>query len=73
MTLTGFSVEELRQFVSYFGKFKNVTYLHLCEGAPELGEEKNDHLIGKIIGHLITDFIKSNNEKVNPQPEELQN
>jgi formiminoglutamase len=47
--------------------------LHLCEGAPELGEEKNDHLIGKIIGHLITDFIKSNYEKVIPQVEELQN
>ena len=73
MTLTGFSIEELRRFVSFFGKFQNATYLHLCEGAPDLGEEKNDHLIGKIIGHLITDFIKSNNEKVNPQPEELQN
>jgi formiminoglutamase len=63
MTLTGFSVEELRQFVAYFGKFQNATYLHLCEGAPDLGEEKNDHLVGKIIGHLITDFIKSNNQK----------
>jgi formiminoglutamase len=73
MTLTGFSVEELRRFVSFFGKFQNATYLHLCEGAPDLGEEKNDHLIGKIIGHLITDFIKSNNEKVNPQSQELQN
>jgi formiminoglutamase len=64
MTLTGFSVEELRRFVSFFGKFQNATYLHLCEGAPDLGEEKNNHLIGKIIGHLITDFIKSNNEKL---------
>nr|WP_314866293.1 arginase family protein [uncultured Flavobacterium sp.] len=64
MTLTGFSVEELRQFVSFFGKFQNATYLHLCEGAPDLGEQKNDHLIGKIIGHLITDFIKSSNETV---------
>ena len=67
MTLTGFSVEELRRFVSFFGKFQNATYLHLCEGAPDLGEEKNDHLIGKIIGHLITDFIKSNNQNENQQ------
>ena len=73
MTLTGFSIEELRRFVSFFGKFQNATYLHLCEGAPDLGEEKNDHLIGKIIGHLITDFIKSNNEKINPKAQELQN
>ena len=62
----------IRKEKDYFGKFKNVAYLHLCEGAPELGEEKNDHLIGKIIGHLITDFIKSNYEKVIPQVEELQ-
>jgi formiminoglutamase len=62
MTLSGFSVEELRQFVSFFGKNKNATYLHICEGAPDLGEDKNNHLIGKLIGHLVTDFIKSNHE-----------
>ena len=60
MTLSGFSIEELRQFVSYFGKNKNAAYLHICEGAPNLCEEKNDHLIGKLIGYLVTDFIKSN-------------
>ncbi len=64
MTLTGFSVEELRQFISFFGKFQNAQYLHICEGAPDLGEEKNNHIIGKLIGHLITDFIKSNNVTV---------
>jgi len=61
MTLSGFSIEELRQFVSYFGKNKNASYLHICEGAPDLGEEKNNHLIGKLIGYLVTDFIKSHN------------
>jgi formiminoglutamase len=62
MTLTGFSVEELRQFVSFFAKNRNAAYLHICEGAPDLGEDKNNHLIGKLIGHLVTDFIKSNHE-----------
>jgi formiminoglutamase len=62
MTLSGFSVQELRQFVSFFGKYKNATYLHICEGAPDLGEDKNNHLIGKLIGYLVTDFIKSNNQ-----------
>lgn len=61
MTPSGFSIEELRQFVSYFGKNKNAAYLHICEGAPDLGEDKNNHLIGKLIGYLVTDFIKSNN------------
>lgn len=60
MTLSGFSIEELRQFVYYFGKNKNAAYLHICEGAPDLGEDKNNHLIGKLIGYLVTDFIKSN-------------
>ena len=64
MTLSGFSVEELRQFVSFFGKSKNASYLHICEGAPALGEEKNNHLIGKLIGYLVTDFMKSNNQKI---------
>lgn len=60
MTPSGFSVEQLRQFIYFFGRNKNATYLHICEGAPDLGEEKNNHLIGKLIGYLVTDFIKSN-------------
>jgi formiminoglutamase len=61
MTLSGFSVEELRQFISFFGKNKNASYIHICEGAPDLDQEKNNHLIGKLIGYLVTDFIKSHN------------
>jgi len=60
MTMSGFSVEQLRQFVHFFGKNQNATYLHVCEGAPDLGEEKNNHLIGKLIGYLVTDFMKAN-------------
>ena len=63
MTLSGFSVEELRQFVSFFAKNKHASYLHICEGAPELDVDKNNHLIGKLIGYLVTDFIKSNSNK----------
>jgi formiminoglutamase len=60
MTMSGFSVEELRQFVHHFGQNQKASYLHICEGAPDLGEEKNNHLIGKLIGYLVTDFIKAN-------------
>jgi formiminoglutamase len=60
MTISGFSVEELRRFVSYFGQGENAAYLHICEGAPELAEDKNAHLIGKLIGYLVTDFLKAN-------------
>lgn len=64
MTISGFSIEELRQFVSFFGEHKNATYLHICEGAPDLDQSPNNHLIGKLIGYLITDFIKAHNEKI---------
>ena len=64
MTMSGFSIEELRQFVYFFGKNRNASYIHICEGAPVLGEEKNNHLIGKLIGYLVTDFIKSRKELI---------
>ena len=60
MTLSGFSVLELRKFISFFGKSKQATYLHICEGAPSLADDKNSALIGKLIGYLVTDFLKSN-------------
>lgn len=60
MTLSGFSVEEVRHFIHFFGKSQNAAYLHICEGAPDLAEEKNNHLIGKLIAYLVTDFIKAN-------------
>jgi len=62
MTMSGFSIEELRHFVYFFGRNRNATYLHICEGAPDLGEEKNNHLIGKLIGYLLTDFLKAKKE-----------
>ncbi len=68
MTLSGFSVEELRRFISYFGKHNNATYLHICEGAPSLDNEKNNHLVGKLIGYLITDFMKAKSEIPQPIP-----
>ncbi|UVD79789.1 formimidoylglutamase [Myroides albus] len=60
----GFSSEKLRQFIHFFGKSKNVTYLHICEGAPSLDFPTNNHLVGKLIAYLVTDFIKSNSEKI---------
>jgi len=60
MTMSGFSVEELRQFIHYFSQDEKVCYLHICEGAPDLGEANNNHLIGKLIACLVTDFIKAN-------------
>lgn len=59
MTISGFSIEQLRRFVHVFATNQNAAYLHICEGAPALGDEKNPQLIGKLIGYLITDFMKA--------------
>lgn len=61
MTPSGFSVEEVRQFIYFFGKHSNAAYLHICEGAPALDTETNNHMVGKLIGYLLTDFIKAKN------------
>ena len=63
MTLSGFSVEQLRRFIHHFGQKSNASYLHICEGAPDLAFEKNNHLIGKLIAYLITDFMKAKSNK----------
>lgn len=59
MTLSGFSVDKARHYIYYIGKNKNASYLHICEGAPELDDSKNNHLTGKLIASLITDFMKA--------------
>lgn len=59
MTSSGFGVDKARQFVHFFGNHKNASYLHICEGAPDLDHSNNNHLTGKLMAYLITDFIKS--------------
>jgi len=61
ITPSGFSVEKVRQFINYFGHHKNAAYLHICEGAPDLDNEKNNHITGKLIAYLVTDFMKAKN------------
>ncbi len=59
MTLSGFSVDKARHFTYFFGKHHNASYFHVCEGAPTLDDSKNNHLTGKLIASLITDFMKA--------------
>jgi len=59
MTLSGFSVDKARHFTYFFGKHHNASYIHICEGAPTLDDSKNNHLTGKLIASLITDFMKA--------------
>ena len=59
ITPSGFTATDARKFIHHFGCKKNASYLHICEGAPNFGSDKNPHLIGKLISYMITDFIKA--------------
>lgn len=63
MTISGFGVEQVRQFINFFAVHKNAAYLHICEGAPPLDGEKHGHLVGKLIAYLVSDFIKANDSE----------
>jgi len=56
ITPSGFSSEQARQFVHFFGSEKKVRYLHICEAAPTPATERQ---VGKLITYLITDFIRA--------------
>lgn len=58
MTPSGFTANEARMFAAFFGKQKNVAYLHLCEAAPNPKDAQEMYRIGKLLSYLITDFMR---------------
>jgi formiminoglutamase len=57
-TPSGFTVNDARKYIHTIAKHKNISYLHLPEGAPStLKEEK---VVGKTLAYLVSDFIKQN-------------
>jgi len=59
ITPSGFSVEKLRRFLCFFASNPKASYLHICEGLPDLYDEKRSYQVGKLIAYLVTDFIKA--------------
>ena len=57
-TPSGFSVNQTRQFVHFFGSHKKAIYLHICEASSVNDPRENDQT-GKLISYLITDFISA--------------
>lgn len=51
---TGFSLNEVRDFIRITAKEKNCCYLHICEASP-----KDNFPTGKALGYLVTDFLKA--------------
>ena len=62
-TSSGISPVQARNFVYFCAKNLNAAYFHVAEGAPILAHIKADNKTGKLIGYLVTDFIKGVLEK----------
>lgn len=58
ITPSGITVLNARQYVSYTSDKCKVAYLHICEGASVLEDGRKSDTIGKLIGYLVSDFIK---------------
>ena len=58
-TPSGFSVNQTRRFVHYFGSHPNATYLHICEAATSTNDSLTNAQTGKLLSYLITDFLNA--------------
>ncbi|HUR12733.1 MAG TPA: hypothetical protein VM012_15260, partial [Flavitalea sp.] len=57
-TPSGLSPLHARQFVSFTAVDSKVCYLHICEGAAQLGERRKETM-GKLVSYLVSDFLKA--------------
>jgi formiminoglutamase len=52
---SGFTLEQARQYVSYFSRLKNCKYIHICEAAPKY--ELHHNQVAKALSYLVSDVI----------------
>ncbi len=62
-TPVGISAIHARQYVQYAAQNCMVAYLHICEGATQLADNRRSPSTGKLIAYLVSDFIKAIVEK----------
>lgn len=62
-TPVGISPIHARQYVQYMAQNCTVAYLHICEGATHLADNRKSPATGKLISYLVSDFIKAMVEK----------
>ncbi|MEO7984379.1 MAG: formimidoylglutamase [Bacteroidota bacterium] len=59
MTPVGITPIHARQYISFAAAASKPAYLHICEGATRLSDGRTDATSGKLIGYLVSDFIKA--------------
>jgi formiminoglutamase len=63
---TGFALNDIRSLL--LSSTKKFSYLHICEGATQLADGRQDLTTGKTIAYLISDFIKALRPHTYQQP-----
>lgn len=61
ITPSGISPAQARQYITYASADCKAAYLHICEGASQLSDGREDKTTGKLISYLVSDFIKIKN------------
>jgi formiminoglutamase len=54
----GITARHARQFINLIAAQTKPAYLHICEGATRLSNGTTNDLTGKLIGYLVSDFVK---------------
>jgi formiminoglutamase len=62
-TPSGISSLLARQYATYTARHARAAYLHVCEGATQLGDGRKDDTTGKLLSYLVSDFVKGMNER----------
>lgn len=56
LTPSGFTLEQIRLFITKISSLSKITYLHICEASPSKATASQ---VGKSLTYLVTDFITS--------------
>lgn len=55
----GISPIHARQYMSFSAHYRDIAYLHICEGAEKREDGREDPQTGKLIAYLLADFMRS--------------
>lgn len=61
-TPCGISTLHARQFINFVATDAKIAYVHICEGATRLEDDRTNEDTGKLISYLVTDFIKAHSK-----------
>jgi len=56
----GITVLQARQYINFTATDSKAAYLHLCEGATQLGDGAKDNKTARLLSYLVSDFVKAN-------------